>query len=64
MGITFQHAAVHEGAGVAFVGIAHHKAGTWRLEGNGVPLQAGGIARPAPAPQATAADLSAHFSGG
>jgi hypothetical protein len=63
MGIALQHAAVHEGPGIALIGIAHHVAPPRRLQGHGVPLEAGGIATATPPPQTTAAHLLTHRLG-
>ena len=62
--IPLQHAAVHEGTGVALVGVAHHEAPAGGLQGHGVPLEAGGVARATATPQAAGADLGAHLLGG
>ena len=54
MGIALQYGAVHEGAGVALVGVAadvFDAVGTDRVVGE-LPLHAGGEARAAPAPEA------------
>ncbi len=61
-GIAFEHAAVHERARVAFVGVADHvlDAAAVRL-GHRAPLQAGGVARPAAPAQAALDDLVDHL---
>ena len=63
MGIALEHAAVHEGARIALIGVAHHIAGSRRLQGNRVPLEAGGVAGTTAAAQATAAHRGAHRLG-
>ncbi len=59
VGVALQHRAVHEGAGVALVGVAGHVLDP--VGGGGVvgelPLQAGGEAGAAPAPQAGGLDV-------
>jgi hypothetical protein len=60
MGIALQHGAVHEGAGIAFIGVAdHHLAGPGHA-GHGGPFQTGGIAGAAAAAQAAALQFRQH----
>ena len=53
--VAFEHGAIHEGAGIALVGVADDVLLLLAGLGHGGPLEAGGIARAAAAPQ-TAAD--------
>ncbi len=53
--IALEHAAVHEGAGVALVGVADDVLALGRLLGDGGPLQPGRIAGAAAAAQPAAA---------
>ena len=62
--ITLQHAAVHEGAGVALIGIADNHLALTRHLGHRCPFQTGGIAGAATAAQAAAADRLDHLGRG
>ena len=52
--VAFEHGAVHEGAGVAFVGVADDVLLLLAGLGDGAPFQAGGIAGAAASAQAAA----------
>ena len=51
VGIAFQHGAVHERAGIAFIGVAEHVLGFGRFGSHELPLEAGGEACAAAAAQ-------------
>ena len=57
MRVALQDAAVHEGAGVALVGVADDELSLGRLLGDGGPLQPGRVAGAAAAAQAAPRDL-------
>ncbi len=63
MGVTLQHAAIHERAGVALVGVANDILHVAVGLGHCCPLQAGGVAAAAPAAQAAGDDLVNHVVG-
>ena len=61
MRIAFQHGAIHEGAGVAFVGVADDVFFLLAGLGHRAPLQAGGVAGAAAAAQSAAHHLVDHL---
>ena len=63
MGIPFHHGAVHEGTGVALIGVAHHQLFSRWLVGYGRPFEARGVTRSPASPQAAAADRRHHRLG-
>ena len=63
MGIPLHHGAVHEGPGVALIGVAYHQLFSSWLAGDGRPFEARGVPRAPAAPQAAAADRRHHRLG-
>ena len=61
--IALQHRAVHERAGIPSSALQITYFGCAVGPGDGVPLQAGGVAGPAAAAQPAAGDLLADFRG-
>ena len=55
--VAFEHAAIHERAGIAFVRVADHVLGGRDLLRHQLPLQTGGIARAAAPAQSARLDL-------
>ncbi len=61
--IALQYAAIHEGAGIALVGVADDQLAVILALGDHGPLEAGGIAGAASAAEPTARDRVDHFLG-
>src|ERR1019366_2289819 len=61
VGVALQNGAIHESAGVAFIGIADDVLLLFASLGHGAPLQAGGVPRAAAAAQSAALHLVDDF---
>ncbi len=64
MGVGLQDRPVHEGPGIALVGIADHVFLLGRHLGHGRPLEAGRVAASAPPPQSACGNLTQHVGRG